>query len=59
MILYRFQIQDDIKASVKLKSQERRALEFVRCNETQNSGANNLKVTISELNFVSRISQFR
>ena len=41
--------------AVKLELQLRNKLEFVSCNETQNSGTNNLKITIGELNFVSRI----
>jgi hypothetical protein len=32
-------IKDDIEAAVKLELQERRELEFVSCNETQNSEA--------------------
>ena len=55
--LFQFQIKDDIEPAVKLELQERSELEFVSCNETQNSGAHNLKVTIGELNFVSRINE--
>ena len=44
---------------MKLELQLRKKLKFVSYNETQKAGANNLKVFIGELNFVSRIIQVR
>jgi hypothetical protein len=53
-----YSLSTDNAAAVKLKLQLRSELEFVSYNENQNSGTNNLKVAIGELNFVSRIIQW-
>ena len=42
---------------MKLELPLRSELEFVSCNETKTSKANNLKVTIGALKFFSRIIQ--
>jgi hypothetical protein len=44
---------------MRLKFHKRSAVKFVSRNETKTSKANNLKVTIGALKFVSRINDTR